>query len=53
MTMSEVKKPATDDRYVCEECGFEVRVIEPCTCEKGDPILSCCDKDMAYHDSRK
>jgi hypothetical protein len=30
----------------CSECGAEIEIIKPCTCNPPDQILQCCGKDM-------
>lgn len=41
------------NKFVCEECGFEIEIINECKCEKGecehDPekcVFKCCDKEL-------
>jgi len=30
----------------CEQCGSEIEIIKPCTCQPPDQVLQCCGKDM-------
>ena len=33
-------------RLVCDECGSEIEIVQPCTCNPPDQVLRCCGKDM-------
>jgi len=30
----------------CIQCGSEIQIVKPCTCQPPDQILRCCGKDM-------
>ena len=36
----------TGTRLVCETCQSEIEIINPCTCQPPDQVLSCCGKPM-------
>jgi hypothetical protein len=33
-------------RLYCQECGSEIEILSPCTCQPPDQVLRCCGKDM-------
>lgn len=33
-------------RLHCEACGSEIEIIQPCTCNPPDQVLSCCGRAM-------
>lgn len=33
-------------RLVCDQCGAEIEIIKPCTCQPPDQVLRCCGKEM-------
>jgi hypothetical protein len=37
----------TGSRLKCEQCGAEIEVIRPCTCQPPDQVLRCCGKEMS------
>jgi hypothetical protein len=41
-----VKYPA-GQRLTCHNCGSEIEIISPCTCDPPDQVLRCCGQDMA------
>ena len=36
----------TGERLGCNQCGAEIEIIVPCTCEPPDQQLSCCGRPM-------
>jgi len=36
----------TGQRLKCSECGSEIEIIKPCTCQPPHQVLQCCGKDM-------
>ncbi len=33
-------------RLMCHNCGSEIEIIIPCTCNPPDQVFRCCDQDM-------
>lgn len=33
-------------RLRCDNCGSEIEIIKPCTCQPPDQVLRCCGRDM-------
>ncbi len=36
----------TGQHLKCEQCGSEIEIIKPCTCQPPDQVLQCCGKEM-------
>lgn len=41
--MSDMK---SGDTYKCDQCGMELKVTTPCTCEGDDPKVTCCGQTV-------
>ena len=33
-------------RLKCEQCGSEIEIVKPCSCQPPDQVLQCCGRDM-------
>jgi hypothetical protein len=33
-------------RLMCDQCGAEIEIVKPCTCQPPDQVFRCCDKEM-------
>ncbi len=42
----ETAQLAAGQRLYCENCGSELEIINPCTCDPPDQRLECCGKPM-------
>ena len=40
-----VRFPA-GQRLVCQSCGSEIEIVQPCGCNPPDQVFQCCGHDM-------
>ncbi len=33
-------------RLMCDQCGSEIEIVKPCSCQPPDQVLQCCGRDM-------
>jgi hypothetical protein len=38
----------TGQRLGCQQCGAEIEIVVPCTCEPPDQVFTCCGKPMTH-----
>jgi hypothetical protein len=51
-TKAETARPAAarsypaGQRLQCHNCGAEIEIVTPCTCDPPEQVLQCCGQDM-------
>jgi len=41
------EKYEVGQRLICRNCGAEIEITSPCTCQEPHQVIRCCGQDMA------